>query len=542
MDYKEYNRRLFYSTLKLIIFTSMISILIACLNFIVPLMLPAFINNYDADANFVLFAIILFSFYILAYLARMLLNLIFKNYSIHFKTREHMKLFEIMFRMKYDKLNRYEPTYLVERITVSANTLYDVYAESISKIVVAVVSIAIALGITLTVNKIITVILVILLIVQVFGYKQINKALANKCIHLQEASANSFKNIISVTSNVDYIKQLGKHSGILNVIESYVKALYKENAIVNKFAKDISTTIATVITILQNFVYIFAAISMIQNQITSAEFILISMVSSLYMSGLSDIVNININIRDMKGVKKFIQEELMNHLESEDGVSIEEIQTIDYDIHNFGYSESETLIETGFVHVQRGDVVMIHGASGSGKTSLCKGLLKLVHVDSIKINEIDIDQISNESLRAKVQLFSQNIPIITGTIKDNITLGEDVDPEIFEALSTKSFLKKFYDLPDGLDTVILENGSNLSGGDKQKIALAKLYLESPDVIILDESTNSIDEESSYEIINSIINEFNHKIIFIISHDSHVMSFCNKIVTIKDKVLTEEHSY
>ena len=75
-------------------------------------------------------------------------------------------------------------------------------------------------------------------------------------------------------------------------------------------------------------------------------------------------------------------------------------------------------------------------------------------------------------------------------------------------------MKKFFALEKGLDTVILENGANLSGGDKQKIALARLYLEHPDVIILDESTSSLDKETAYEIMNDIIENYKDKIILI----------------------------
>jgi ABC-type bacteriocin/lantibiotic exporter with double-glycine peptidase domain len=115
-------------------------------------------------------------------------------------------------------------------------------------------------------------------------------------------------------------------------------------------------------------------------------------------------------------------------------------------------------------------------------------------------------------------------------------MGKTVDEECMKALKNRPFLNKFFSMKDELDAKVLENGSNLSGGDKQKIALARLYLENPDVIILDEMTNSIDESTSYDIINSIIDEYKDRIIFIISHDSNITRFCNKILYIEDKKL------
>ena len=89
-------------------------------------------------------------------------------------------------------------------------------------------------------------------------------------------------------------------------------------------------------------------------------------------------------------------------------------------------------------------------------------------------------------------------------------------------------------MPEGLETVILENGSNLSGGDKQKLALARLYLEQPDVIILDESTNSMEESASYELLQEVKQEFSDSIIFLISHDSRLQSLCQKAVKLENR--------
>ena len=99
-------------------------------------------------------------------------------------------------------------------------------------------------------------------------------------------------------------------------------------------------------------------------------------------------------------------------------------------------------------------------------------------------------------------------------------------------------MKKFFDLDDGLEHMIYENGSNLSGGDKQKIALARLYLENPDVIILDEITSSIDKKSEELIFEDIVENFKEQIIFVIAHDDNVKKYCNRFIKIENKKCRE----
>lgn len=536
--YEKYKSELLRSTVLLIVITSIISIIISVLDFVVPIMLSNFIDNYKSNKELLGFVAKLFIFYIISYMSKMLLNNIFKNYAIKFKTKEHMRLLNFMFQMKYSQLNKCEPTYLVERITMCVNTLYDVYAETISQFIISILSIVIAIAISFSVNKPIAMVFLVLIPIQILGYKKINSALGNKCIVLQKVVADSFKNILSVTSNVDFIKQTGDNKKILKILTPFVEGIHKENASVNKFAKDISTTLNQVITIFHNLIYILAAFFMISKQITPAQFVLISMLAGLYNSNLSNIVKVNVNLRDMKGVNEFIEKEIMYNVEEDGEQEISDIKTVEFDIQNLGY-EDATLIEKGQFMAEKGDVVMISGESGTGKTTLMKGLIKFLHCDTISVNGINVKEVQNRSLRNRVSFFSQNIPIISGSIRDNVTMGEDISIETFNALKKHAYLQKFYDLPKGLDTKVLENGSNLSGGDKQKIALARLYIENPDIIILDESTNSIDEENSYRIIKDIVEDFKDKIIFIISHDSYIKTFCNKIVTIKDKQIYME---
>ena len=115
-------------------------------------------------------------------------------------------------------------------------------------------------------------------------------------------------------------------------------------------------------------------------------------------------------------------------------------------------------------------------------------------------------------------------------------MGKTIDELRWQELLKYDFMKILLD--KGLEKMVLENASNLSGGDRQKIILARLFMQNPDVVILDESFNAIDEdtgENLFEILKSI---YTDKILIIISHSSKYLERCNKMIEIKDKELIQ----
>lgn len=125
------------------------------------------------------------------------------------------------------------------------------------------------------------------------------------------------------------------------------------------------------------------------------------------------------------------------------------------------------------------------------------------------------------------------MPIITGSLYDNLNFGrKKLSKETYERLR---FLDKFTTERDIFEPAILENGNNLSGGDKQKIALARMYTEDVEVLILDEPTSSLDETTEKTILDGILGT-NDKIVFLITHRKENLKYCNKIYQIENKTM------
>ncbi|MDF2520082.1 MAG: transporter ATP-binding protein [Clostridia bacterium] len=184
-------------------------------------------------------------------------------------------------------------------------------------------------------------------------------------------------------------------------------------------------------------------------------------------------------------------------------------------------------------------ITCIVGQSGSGKTTLLRMLNKLISPDSGKIlyNDENLKEIDSIGLRRKVVMLPQTPVIFNGTIRDNLQIGlklaekpEAADSELLEILE-KVHLKK------GLD----ENADKLSGGEKQRLALGRVMLLKPEVLLLDEPSSALDEETEQLIIESVV-EFskrNNRTLIMVTHSKKVAdTFADNIIEIKEGKVVE----
>ena len=200
---------------------------------------------------------------------------------------------------------------------------------------------------------------------------------------------------------------------------------------------------------------------------------------------------------------------------------------------SFYYKEGITLFENISIDINKGDIIGIYGKSGSGKSTLIKLIMGLIKCSSGQIF-IDDQKISDKEALLSSKLFGyleQNIKTFNSTIRDNITLGGTqikYDPWYNEVLKicNISQLEK-----DNLGKIIVEDGLNISGGELQRIGLARILYNNPQVFILDEFTSALDEKNKKLIFKTImrINKKLNKTIILVSHDNSFKKFCDKII-------------
>ena len=204
------------------------------------------------------------------------------------------------------------------------------------------------------------------------------------------------------------------------------------------------------------------------------------------------------------------------------------------------------LIEGFNLNVEPGQRVAIVGPTGCGKTTLINLLMRFYDVDSgaISVSGHDIRKITRESLRNNYGMVLQETWLKNGTIKENIIMGKPdaTDDEIIAAAKAShahSFIRR---LPKGYDTVISEDGGNLSQGQKQLLCITRVMLCLPPMLILDEATSSIDTRTEIKIQNAFLKMMNGRTSFIVAHRLSTIREADIILVMKDGKIIEQGNH
>ena len=212
----------------------------------------------------------------------------------------------------------------------------------------------------------------------------------------------------------------------------------------------------------------------------------------------------------------------------------------------FSYVPEQKLIEDFNLSVKPGQRVAIVGPTGCGKTTLINLLMRFYDVNSgtIKVSDIPLQQLTRKSLRDNYGMVLQETWLRSGSIRDNIAMGKPdaTDEEIIAAAKAShahGFIKR---LPEGYDTVIAEDGGNLSQGQKQLLCIARVMLCLPPMLILDEATSSIDTRTETKIQNAFAKMMQGRTSFIVAHRLSTIREADIILVMKDGSIIEQGNH
>ncbi|MFN3410701.1 MAG: ABC transporter ATP-binding protein [Exilispira sp.] len=192
--------------------------------------------------------------------------------------------------------------------------------------------------------------------------------------------------------------------------------------------------------------------------------------------------------------------------------------------------------------IRKGEKIGIVGRTGCGKTTIASLLLKFYedYEGSIKIDGKELKELSHQSIRSIIGAVFQDTFLFADTILNNIILGKNLTvydvKKAIEELGVKSVFDSF---PDGLNTQIKEDGTNLSSGEKQIIALVRVYINNPEIFILDEATSSIDNKTESIIYDALKKILQNRTAIIIAHRLSTIEFCDRILCFHKGKLIEE---
>lgn len=213
---------------------------------------------------------------------------------------------------------------------------------------------------------------------------------------------------------------------------------------------------------------------------------------------------------------------------------------------SFSYDASKRLIQNLNLDVKPGQRIAIVGPTGCGKSTLINLLMRFYDVDkgSISVDDVDLRQMTRESLRKNYGMVLQETWLRAGTIRENILFGKpDATEEEMIRASKEAYAHSFIKrLPDGYDTVIGEDGGNLSQGQKQLLCIARVMLALPPMLILDEATSSIDTRTEIKIQKAFAKMMEGRTSFIVAHRLSTIKEADKILVMKDGAIIEQGTH
>ena len=202
---------------------------------------------------------------------------------------------------------------------------------------------------------------------------------------------------------------------------------------------------------------------------------------------------------------------------------------------SFQYEERK-IIDDLSLFIKRGQKIAFVGESGSGKSTVIKILLGLLKYNQgeIYLGDMELSGICLNNLYDRVSYISQDVPVFDGTIKENLVFEKNVSEEqMLDALREVQLSHLIENLAEGLDTEIGEKGTCLSGGEKQRLAFARLWFENPELVVLDEATSAMDNLTEENVMKSVMKKMKDKTVIAIAHRLNSIAGFDRIILFRE---------
>ena len=242
-----------------------------------------------------------------------------------------------------------------------------------------------------------------------------------------------------------------------------------------------------------------------------------------------------------------ILDEQPEKVDAEDAKPLETVQgDVRLNDVTFGYTEDKTILKNVFVDVKKGQTVAIVGPTGAGKTTIINLLMRFYDQQSgeILIDGVPSNSIKRRDLRLAFTMVLQDTWLFRGTIYENIVYGrEDATPEeVYAAAKSARIASYIESLPDGYDTILSDDGVNISKGQKQQITIARAFLSKAPILILDEATSNVDSRTEIQIQDAMTELMKNKTCFIIAHRLSTIQNANTILVIRNGAIIEQGNH
>lgn len=522
--------------IKTILYSLFVIILTLFLNTYTLLLIDYIIPNYKLKLLIIItFIFLLLGVYksILNYYKNKLIIYLSKQISIYLNKEVINKFFNLPYLFFKNKSTS-EVISRINDLEIFKEIFTSIIVSLSTNIILIIVSMIVLLSINIKLF-IINIISLVLYFIIVISFKNSfskrteqlldNKSIYNKILNENIYSYESNRNINQINNKILKIE---------NKYKDYIHSESKYNILFNK-----QLTIKDILFIFTNILSLSISILLIiNNSLTIGRLFLYTSIVYYFIEPIKEILDLGPNINYLKSIYNRINDLLLVK-EKEDIKDKYKIKG-DIKINNicYSYNNIDYIIKNINLEIPYKSKYLIYGKSGLGKSTIIKILLKYLgdYKGNIKIDNNDLKNISRESIQDSFTYVSQNNYITNDTIKNNIIYDRDIDDndykKIIDICNLNTLIESKY-LKDNF--VIEDNGFNISGGERQKIILARSLLKDSNYIILDEALSEVDVYEEKQILNKIFDYCKDKTLIYISHKKEIISMFKEKYKIERKM-------
>ena len=365
--------------------------------------------------------------------------------------------------------------------------------------------------------------------------KSISKKITKCTVKMQEDSANLNADMFETLNGIEEVKLLnGKQIQLKKIyfkIQTLIRSAIKQSFSMIVFIQSISF-VSDLVTV---GILALAGIFIINGEITIGVYTAFSLYIGKLLGVTQSVGTFEITIKPVCATIERAKEFLFSDLENHKGSKKlnENIHEVFFENVSFGYKGNNIVINEMTQKFIEGDKVLLLGENGSGKTTFVKLLVGLYEPvkGKIFINNQSIDKLCKDDIRKRVGIVSQEVFLFKGSVIENILFGvEGKNRKDVSILLEKFGLTDYMErLPNGLDTQISQNGVGISGGQAQIIAFIRAVIKNKDILILDEATANLDQDTCRKIMSILCNYKLCRMLFVISHQKLDEKVFNKII-------------
>jgi ATP-binding cassette, subfamily B, bacterial PglK len=499
--------------------------------------------SFESEVNFVIvFGLVLFGFYIFRGGVNLLYSYMMANFTEKLYKQTTKRLFKTYLAMPYHIFTSKNSSYLTKTIVTEAALMSVVVRDVLIMLSEIFIVLFLYLLMLITSWKITLVFTIVLLIKMLFLTKKVSKKIKVVGEARAKSQAEFYELINRVIGNFEHVKLQDKDrlEDLSNNFSVKINEYGDSNATYN-FLRDFPRIFietggfSLIILLLITLVYLN------QSNVAYALPTLSLFVLALYRllpSANRIIHGYNTLMYYHKSID-IIDEELKTPQENMANKSVEFTKSVELKNIGFSYQENSVLEDVSLI-INKGDKVAFIGESGSGKSTLVNLIIGLHEPDkgSIQIDGIIVNESNLQNWRSQIGYISQQVYLFDGTIADNVCFGRSLNRELLNKVLKQANIFSFLQTKRGVETLVGEGGIQLSGGQKQRVAIARALYGQPEILVLDEATSSLDDQTEARIMNEIYNISQDRTLIIIAHRLSTIEGCDKVYKIKDGAIEQ----